>query len=71
MKNKSNSELAVDLVDIWLKNEATTSVTVGRTTTIGSSKTVKEISQAYIDFFNTINEYKVPDEFESTNLEEN
>lgn len=71
MSQKSNLEIAVELVDIWLKNEAATSFTAGSTTTVGTSKSVKEISQAYIDFYNTVNDYKVPDNFESTFLEEN
>lgn len=71
MNNKTPQELAVELVGLWLENEASVSNTIGRTTVDGSSKSVREISQAYIDFFNTINEFQVPEKFESESSDSN
>lgn len=59
--NKNYDELAVDLVKSWLLNEAEVSHEVGRTSSKGESKSVKEIAQAYLDFSHTIINGELPD----------
>lgn len=59
--NKSYDELAVDLVKSWLLNEAEVSHEVGRTSSKGESKSVKEIAQAYLDFSYTMINGELPD----------
>lgn len=59
--NKTANELAVDLVKAWLDNESNVSNEIGKTALKGTSISVKEIAQAYLDFSHTIINYELPE----------
>lgn len=68
--SKSYQEIAVELVQAWLNNESNVSNEIGRTSIKGTSVSVKEIAQAYLDFSYTIVNSKLPDNLTEETIEE-
>lgn len=59
--NKTTRELAVNLVEAWLAHEAEVTNEIGNPTVKGKSISVKEIAQAYLDFFYVLINEELPE----------
>lgn len=55
------NELAIRLVESWLKHESEVSQEIGRTSMKGESISVKEVAQAYLDFMHVLINEELPE----------
>lgn len=63
--NKKFDELAVNLVEAWLKHESEVSQEIGRTSLKAESKSVKEVAQAFLDFQHALLNGELPSHLEA------
>ncbi|MCU7356833.1 hypothetical protein [Enterococcus dispar] len=63
--NKKFDELAVNLVEAWLAHESELTNEIGRTSTKGQSISVKEVAQAYLDFYHTLVNGQLPESLQN------